>query len=118
MANNLAVLKSEYPSSPNDLGKALELAKLAYRLNPEQAQTADTLGWIYFKTGDLQRALPLLEQAVVMTPGSAIVNYHLGVVLFNKVDKEAAKERLRKAVESSEEFNGRDEALQTIERLS
>jgi len=77
-ANNLAYLKSEYPRSADDLQKALELAKKAYQLRPKEANTADTLGWIYYKMGDPKSSLPLLEEAVSRVPQGAVFNYHLG----------------------------------------
>jgi tetratricopeptide (TPR) repeat protein len=117
-ANNLAYLKSEYPRSSNDLEEALELAKRAYQLRPDQANTADTLGWIYYKMGDPKRSLPLLEEAVNQVPQAAIFNYHLGMVLYSTGDKEKARGNLKKATESGEDFIGREEAVKTLRRLS
>jgi tetratricopeptide (TPR) repeat protein len=111
-------LKSEFPSAPGDLQKALELATRAYQLRPGEAQVADTLGWVYYKLGDTQRALSLLEEAVSRAPESAIFNYHLGMAQYDKGDKEKARESLRKALESEEDFYGRPEAARVFERLS
>ncbi|MBA4047647.1 MAG: hypothetical protein C0476_03800, partial [Sphingomonas sp.] len=35
-------------------------------------------GWCYFLTGDLPRALPLLERAVAQSPDNTTINDHLG----------------------------------------
>jgi tetratricopeptide (TPR) repeat protein len=55
-ANNYAYLKSEIATGEQDLAEAMEMARKAERLNPDSGVVADTLGWIYFKKGDLDRA--------------------------------------------------------------
>ena len=41
--------------------RALETAEAAYKLNPENANFADTLGWILVDRANAARALPLLQ---------------------------------------------------------
>jgi tetratricopeptide (TPR) repeat protein len=78
----------------------------------------DTLGWIYYKMGDPKRSLLLLEEAVSKAPQGAVFNYHLGMVLYSTGDKEKARENLKKAIESGEDFVGREEAVKALQRLS
>lgn len=66
-ANNLAWLMQARADSETEAGRAklaeaLRLAERAYFLTPTP-ETADTLGWILFRTGRTAEALPFLRQA-------------------------------------------------------
>ena len=66
-ANNLAWLiqaraEGETEAGRAKLAEALRLAERAYFLTPTP-ETADTLGWILFRTGRADAALPFLRQA-------------------------------------------------------
>ena len=78
----------------------------------------DTLAWAYFKLGDYSQARDLLEKASASSPGAAIFNYHMGMVLYKTGEKEAARERLEKALSGDEQFRGRDVAARTLKDLS
>lgn len=60
--NNLAWMMSERGGA-EELARARQMAERAYFLLPSP-DTADTLGWILARTGDTQRAVTLLRQAV------------------------------------------------------
>jgi len=83
-ANNLAFLISEYSDGDSGLDKALELAKKANDLRPEDPAILDSLGWIYFKKGEVETAQDLIEKAVGKAPENAVLNYHLGMVLYTE----------------------------------
>jgi uncharacterized protein HemY len=68
--------------------------------------------------GDTKRSLPLLEEAVRGVPRSAVFNYHLGMALYAAGDKNKARDVLKTAVESGEEFSGRMEAIEVLRGLS
>jgi len=108
---------SEDPDSKKDLDRALELAKKAQTLKRDEPAVQDTLGWIYYQMGDINQAVGYLEKAVDKKPDVAIFNYHLGMVLFKNGRQEEAKEKLAKAVESSERFYGREEAEKVLKEL-
>ena len=63
-----------------DVAAGTAMLERAHRLAPDNAAVADSLGWAYFRTGDLARALPLIEGAAVDLPADAEVNDHLGDV--------------------------------------
>ncbi|HPP87195.1 MAG TPA: tetratricopeptide repeat protein, partial [bacterium] len=75
--NNLAYLYSELEVN---LEEALSLIETAIRLDTlNRGSYLDTLGWIYFKMGDVTKAREVLEKAVFYNP-SAIRKYHLAQV--------------------------------------
>jgi tetratricopeptide (TPR) repeat protein len=57
---------------------ALALVAEAHRLAPDNGSIADSLGWGYYLTGDLPRAIELLERAAQAEPADVTINEHLG----------------------------------------
>lgn len=70
--NNLAYRLSER----KELAEALPLAERAYRLAPQLAVVADTLGWIHHLRGDYALAKPLLERALAGAPTDVDILIH------------------------------------------
>ena len=62
------------------LGEALALLKTAAAKSPNSGAIIDSLGWAYFKVGDLEKAVENLERAVELEPSAADINDHLGDV--------------------------------------
>ena len=87
--NNLAWLYQQQKDP-----RALGVAEQAYQLAPASAPVADTLAWMLVEQGKLERAIPILRQAVSRAPGNADIRYHLGVALGKAGDKHAAREQL------------------------
>ena len=74
LLNNLAWAYAE----TGDYGRALPLARRAWALEPNNPATADTLGWLLFKSGeDRLGGLALLEQAARGAPTDAEIRAHL-----------------------------------------
>jgi cellulose synthase operon protein C len=74
MLNNLAWAYSE----KGDYDRALPLARRAFELDKRNPATADTLGWLLFKSGRSRaEGLTLLEQAARGAPTDAQVREHL-----------------------------------------
>lgn len=73
-----------------DLKEALYQAQEALRRDPESAAIRDTVGWIFFRMGELEAAEEQLEKAVLIDPDHAVILEHRRMV------KEALSER-RKA---------------------
>lgn len=57
---------------------SLALIERASQLKPDDPAITDSLGWAYFLTGDVSRAIPALEKAVQGEPSDATMNEHLG----------------------------------------
>jgi tetratricopeptide (TPR) repeat protein len=75
LLNNLAWAYSE----TGDYDRAIPMARKAWSLDPRNPATADTLGWLLYKSGeDPARGLALLEQAVRGAPTDTEIRAHLG----------------------------------------
>ena len=84
---------------------------------PEDASVADTLGWVYYRKGLFDSALPLIADAAGKAKNNAAIRYHHGMVLAKKgMNREAATE-LKAALSLDPKFQGADEAKKTLESL-
>ena len=61
-----------------NIQEAMRLVADAHRLAPDNASITDSLGWAYFLTGDIARAIELLERAAQAEPADTTINEHLG----------------------------------------
>lgn len=65
-----------------DVPRAIALLERANRIAPSEPAFIDSLGWALFRAGQPDKALPLIESAVVAAPGNAEINEHLGDILW------------------------------------
>jgi putative PEP-CTERM system TPR-repeat lipoprotein len=100
--NNLAWLYQQQKDP-----RALGIAEQAYKLAPGSAAVIDTLAWLLVEQGKLERAVPLLKQAVSLAPNNTEIKYHLGVALGKTGDKRAAREQLEPLM-AAKDFERRD----------
>ena len=113
--NNLAVLLADKRGDDRSLQRAKELTKHFEKSN--NPAYLDTLGWIYYKLGEFDKAVPVLEKVVDKVKNIPIFQYHMGMAYFKTNNKDAAKVYLNKALEGGKKFQGRDEAEQVIKNL-
>jgi tetratricopeptide (TPR) repeat protein len=93
--NNLAYIKAE---EGKDLDNALTLAQRARRQLPKDPNVADTLGWIYIKKNLSDDAIRIYREVVSTAPDNAAYHYHLAMALYQKGDKQGAKQALDEAL--------------------
>jgi Flp pilus assembly protein TadD len=75
-SNNLAWIYAEHGGS---LDQALQLALVAKAELPNETEVHDTLGWIYYRKGDLSAAIEALERSIELAPKNATAAYHLAL---------------------------------------
>lgn len=91
--NNLAYLLLEEVNKPQE---ALEFARRAGEMAPNDPQVLDTLGWAYFASGDKPQALRTLQRSVKIKPFAAN-SYHLAKVMLATGAKQQATDLLKDA---------------------
>jgi tetratricopeptide (TPR) repeat protein len=94
--NNYAYSLSERGEK---LDYALEMVKKSVESDPENSSYLDTIGWVYFKLGDYEKAYNFIEKAIKVEDTNSVLVEHLGDVLFKKGEKERAIETWKKALE-------------------
>ncbi len=126
--NNLAYLLAEHDG---DLDRALDLAQDAKRQLPQNPNTADTLGWVFYKKKEPGLAIVHLREAVNSfppgDPSLPIVRLHLGLAYEADGRSPQALEQLRAASSETDslieerrvdpEVGWRSELVEALARL-
>jgi tetratricopeptide (TPR) repeat protein len=94
--NNLAYLLIQHGGNPD---QALRYAQRAQELDPDNADYADTLGWILYEKGLYAPAVQYLERAA--KSGSALVQYHLAMAYARAGNKRQGQSVLEAALKSN-----------------
>jgi Tfp pilus assembly protein PilF len=82
-----------------ELQRALKRVQAAVALSPGSGGIVDSLGWAYFRAGDLGRAGVFLEQAARLEPGDPEIMSHLGDLYAKRQERDRALATYRKALE-------------------
>jgi len=109
IVNNLASLLVDHRSDAASLDRARSLA--AGLVGSPIGQFEDTLGWVYYRSGDIKAAQPLLEKATAKLPGLALVHYHLAMCYARLKETQSASDQFREALARAPEDNLRAEII-------
>ena len=108
--NNLAYLLAE---TNGDLDRALELAQEAKERLPDNANTADTLGWVLYKKEIPSAAIGYLQEAErglgAENPQLGIVRHHLALAYEANGQPERARDALVRALRDLEALRAGNE---------
>ena len=64
-----------------NLERAREMIEKALSQRPTSGFMVDSLGWLFFRTGQYDKAVAEMERAIELTPDDATINSHLGDTL-------------------------------------
>jgi tetratricopeptide (TPR) repeat protein len=62
----------------HNLKQGMDYIRKAVKLKPDDGYYVDSLGWAYYRIGNLSAAVENLERAVELKPDDPIINDHLG----------------------------------------
>jgi len=111
--NNLAfMLADNLDRAP----EALPYAQKAVQLRPRDPSILDTLGWVQYRSGQLNESAATLEQSLAVSP-TGYGAYHLALVLKDLDRPSAARERLQMAKSLAEQANDTDLLKKVQEQL-
>jgi tetratricopeptide (TPR) repeat protein len=97
---------------------ALSLAQIARKGLPNSPNSADTLGWAYYRNSAYSVAVPLLEQAIRQEPRNQVYRYHLALAYQHLSDARRAKVELERAINLDPKSLVADEARQSLIQIS
>ncbi len=90
-----------------DLGIHLDMAKglitRALEVKPEDGFITDSLGWIYYKMEDYEKAVTILERAARLSKDETIISEHLGDAYAKTGQIQKAKAAYLKAIKNAKE---------------
>ena len=90
------------------LSEAKKLIERALEIRPEDGAYLDSLGWWYFKAGDIVKAEELLLRAIKVSPDEGVIMEHLGEVAIKRGDGAAAVSWFEKAIQQKLEPRDRE----------
>lgn len=97
-APTLNYLGYMWAESGKNLERAHEMLVRAVSQEPNNGAYVDSLGWVYFRLGNLELAEKYLTDATSLVPRDPTVHEHLGDVLAKRGDMARALEAYRKAL--------------------
>ena len=107
-------LAYHYAESGTNLDEGLEYALKAAELAPKDAAILDTLGWVYFKRGNFNKASGSLKTAVATRPNSPTIRFHLGMTYYRNGDHKNALNEFNNSLKISARFKEASKAKEMI----
>lgn len=95
-----------------NLKQAMDYIRKAVNLKPDDGYYVDSLGWAYYRLGNMPAAVEHLERAVELRPDDPIINDHLGDAYWRVGRKLEAKYQWEQALSLEPE----DEQIVTLNK--
>ncbi|WP_308912015.1 tetratricopeptide repeat protein [Pseudokordiimonas caeni] len=103
-----------------DRGQNIDEAKAmiakAVEARPDDGFIKDSMGWVYYLTGDYAQAVETLEQAVGMEPTDATINDHLGDAYWRAGRQAEARFQWRHALDAKPDDDLKAKLLEKLEK--
>jgi tetratricopeptide (TPR) repeat protein len=117
--NSISAIKAVLHLTPNDaeamnylgytyadlginLDEAETLIQTALKIKPGDGYITDSLGWVYFKRGQYNKALIWLKKAVQLIPEDPVILEHLGDVYRQMNSREKALGLYQRSLEKKD----------------
>jgi len=81
-----------------NLKQAMDYIRKAVKLKPDDGYYVDSLGWAYYRLGNMAAAVEHLERAVELKPDDPVINDHLGDAYWKVGRKLEAKYQWQQAL--------------------
>jgi tetratricopeptide (TPR) repeat protein len=111
-SNNLAYVMLQ---QGGNVDVAFAMAQTARKNLPDNANTADTLGWAFYHKQVYTSAINLFKEAVKKEPDNALFNYHLGLAYAKSGQAALAKQQLDRVVRIKPNFPDVDKLRQAVD---
>src|SRR5882762_9650285 len=111
-SNNLAYVMLQ---QGGNVDVAFAMAQTARKNLPDNANTADTLGWAFYHKQVYTSAINLFKEAVKKEPDNALFNYHLGLAYAKSGQAALAKQQLDRLVRIKPNFPDVDKLRQAVD---
>jgi len=115
-SNQLALIMADQ-ADKNQRSRALQLATVNAQANQRSAEALATLGYVYYRTGNMDEALKSLQAAVSPGQMAADTAYYLALVLQENKKNEDALKVLEQALQLKGLFIYRNEAQQLMDKV-
>lgn len=116
-AHALNFLGYSFLERGDELEKAYEYISRAVKLRPNDGFIRDSLGWYYYKTGDLQRAYKEIKRAQELVKDDVVITKHLALIYQEMEKYDKAKQYYMEALKNCKVESERAEVLKALEHL-
>jgi tetratricopeptide (TPR) repeat protein len=114
--NNLAALIADYRTDDEaSLKRGLDLAKRFE--TSDNPFYLDTLGWLYYRLGELDQARIYLARAAELRADIPQLQFHLGLVLHRLGETDLARAALEKATPEGAQYPGIEQAQAILKNM-
>lgn len=96
---------------------AFKYINKAMEISPDDGYIRDSLGWYYFKKGDMKKALTELELALKKVPNDLEILKHLAIIHVELKDYSKARTFLQSAMKQARYQSDREEIQSSIEAI-
>ena len=100
-----------------NLPQAFIYIKKAVRLRPNDGYIRDSLGWFYYKTGKINKALKEIKKAWDLVKSDFVIAKHLATIYLKKRNYALALKFYREAMKASKTDEERREVAGLIKNL-
>ncbi|MFO8111881.1 MAG: tetratricopeptide repeat protein [Desulfosalsimonadaceae bacterium] len=107
-ADALNYLGYTYALAGDNLDEAEELVRRALEIKPDSGYILDSMGWVYFQKGDIEKAVSYLEKAVEKRPEDPEILTHLGDAYLKQQREAEALALYERALLSLDAADGAD----------
>jgi tetratricopeptide (TPR) repeat protein len=114
----LISLAQLYAARLQDTPKAIELAKAAYKLAPDDSGITHTLGRLAYQTGDYKWALSLLQMTARKQPNDPEVLFDFAEASYSVGQVPDAEAAMRSALQAGAPFSRADEAKRFLDMVA
>jgi tetratricopeptide (TPR) repeat protein len=101
----------------SEMDKAFEYIQTALKINPEDGYIRDSLGWYYYKKGDVKKALEELQLAYKKVPDDVEILKHLATIYKDLNDYGKAKSYFESALKNAKFQSDKNDIALSIESL-
>jgi len=116
-ADALNYLGYSYSERGIQLEEALKLIQKAMELKPNMGYITDSLGWVYYKLGNYEKAMTELEKANQLTPDDSTISEHLADSYFKLSQIEKAMELYERALKLDPKPDQKERLQKKIKEL-
>lgn len=109
-ANALNYVGYTLAEEGKDLDRAEKLVTQALEIEKDNGFFLDSLGWVLYKKGQYEKALPILERSVSLTQGDAVIVEHLARVYLALKNNEKALQYFEQALDRLKRTNADSDA--------
>jgi Flp pilus assembly protein TadD len=100
-----------------NLALALKYIKKAVQLRPKDGYIRDSLGWYYFKVGQISKAFKELKKAWELVKSDFIIAKHMATIYLKKKKYKMAFKFYQEAIKASKNEEQKKEVLALIKTL-